>query len=116
MRSATRRRSAVPGRLPAPARVPGKWLRDAAARSGSKFAITRSPIARLDANIGLILVRILQDEAMRKASRRGGKRRRAADRREPRGIEGGLAARAVERLMREIAQFIDEKTDLPHGN
>ena len=53
---------------------------------------------------------------MRQASWGGGKWRRAADRREPRGIEGGLAARAVERLMREIAQFIDEKTDLSHAN
>ena len=53
---------------------------------------------------------------MRQASRRGGKRRRAVDRREPRRIEGGLAARAVERLMGEIAHFIDEKTDLPHAD
>src|ERR1700730_11171594 len=53
---------------------------------------------------------------MRKASWRGGKRRRAAARREPRGIEGRLAARAVQRMMREIAHFIDEKTDLPHAD
>ena len=53
---------------------------------------------------------------MRKASWGGGKWRRAADRREPRGIESGLAAGAVERLMGEIAQFIDEETDLSHGN
>ena len=53
---------------------------------------------------------------MWKASWGGRKRRRVADRREPRGIEGGLAARAVERLMREIAHFIDEETDLPNGN
>jgi hypothetical protein len=59
--------------------------------------------------VGLILVRILQDETMRQASWGSRKRRRAADRREPRGIEGGLAARAIDRLMGEIAHFIDEE-------
>ena len=53
---------------------------------------------------------------MRQASWGGRKRRRTADGREPRGIEGGLAARAVDRLMGEIAHFIDEKTDLPYTN
>jgi hypothetical protein len=38
------------------------------------------------------------------------------DRCEPRRIEGGLAARAVERLMGEIAHFIDKETDLPHAD
>lgn len=53
---------------------------------------------------------------MWKASWGGRKGRRAPYRREPRGIEGGLAARAVDRLMREIAHFIDEKTDLSHAD
>ena len=49
---------------------------------------------------------------MRKASRRSGKRRRAADRREIRGIEGRVAARAIDRLMGQISHFIDKEADL----
>ena len=53
---------------------------------------------------------------MRQASRRGWKRGRAVNRREPRRIEGGIAARAVERLMGQIAQLVDEQTNLTDVN
>ena len=45
---------------------------------------------------------------MRLASRRGWKRCRAADRREIGGIKAWVAARAVEGLMGQIAEFIDD--------
>ena len=49
---------------------------------------------------------------MREASRGGRKRRRAADRREIGRIEDRVAAGAVEGLMGQIAEFIDEEADL----
>ena len=47
---------------------------------------------------------------------RGWKRRRAADRLEIGVIEDRVAARAVERLMGQMAQFDDEETDLSDMN
>ena len=53
---------------------------------------------------------------MRQASRRGWKRCRAADRREIGGIKAWVAARAVEGLMGQIAEFIDEEAYLSDVN
>src|SRR5579875_751915 len=53
---------------------------------------------------------------MRKASRRGRKRRCAAHRCEPGAVESRVAARTVECLMREVAELIDEETNLPDEN
>ncbi len=53
---------------------------------------------------------------MRQASRRGGKRRRAADRLDIGRIEDRVAARAVECLMGQLAELIDEETDLSDVN
>ena len=53
---------------------------------------------------------------MRKASWGGWKRRRPPYRREPGGIEGGVAARAIDRLMGEISHFIDKEANLSHAD
>ena len=53
---------------------------------------------------------------MRQAPWRGWKRCRVADRLEIGVIEDRVAARAVERLMGQMTQFIDEKTDLSDVN